>query len=103
LGLPPIPQPRARRLEPCGRPSFETGATQRLRLRRRMCLRPPRNIIDVLHSQIVQIMMQPEVKDRLRMLDFEPIGSPPDEFAAWLKSEYAKWGHVVRQANLKIE
>jgi tripartite-type tricarboxylate transporter receptor subunit TctC len=63
----------------------------------------PRNIIDVLHSQIVQIMMQPEVKDRLRMLDFEPIGSPPDEFAAWLKSEYAKWGHVVRQANLKIE
>jgi tripartite-type tricarboxylate transporter receptor subunit TctC len=63
----------------------------------------PRNIIDVLHSQIVQIMMQPDVKDRLRTLDFEPVGSAPDEFAAWLKTEYAKWGHVVRQANLKVE
>jgi len=63
----------------------------------------PRNIIDVLHSQIVQIMNEPDVRDRLRTLDFEPGGSPPDEFAAWLKAEYAKWGHVVRQANLKVE
>ena len=61
----------------------------------------PRNIIDVLHSHIVQIMMQPDIKDRLRTLDFESVCSPPDEFAAWLKTEYAKWGHVVGQANLR--
>jgi tripartite-type tricarboxylate transporter receptor subunit TctC len=63
----------------------------------------PRNIIDVLHRQIVQIIMLPDIQDRLRTLDFEPVGSPPDEFAAWLKSEYAKWDQVVRQANLKVE
>ena len=32
-----------------------------------------------------------------------PVGSPPDEFAAWLKTEYAKWREVVRKANLTIE
>ena len=48
-------------------------------------------------------MLQPDVKDRLCALGFEPIGSPPNEFAAWLKAEYAKWGQVVRQANLKVE
>lgn len=63
----------------------------------------PRNIIDVLHGQIVQIMMLTEVRDRLRTLDFEPVGSPPDEFAAWLNTEYAKWSHVVGKANLKVE
>jgi len=63
----------------------------------------PANITALLHRQIVQIMLQPDVKDRLCALGFEPIGSPPNEFAAWLKAEYAKWGQVVRQANLKVE
>jgi tripartite-type tricarboxylate transporter receptor subunit TctC len=62
-----------------------------------------KDIVSLLHQQIARIMLQPDVKERLGALGFEPVGSTPDEFAAWLKSEYAKWGQVVRQANLKVE
>jgi tripartite-type tricarboxylate transporter receptor subunit TctC len=63
----------------------------------------PSDIVTSLHRAIVQIMQQPEVKERLAVLGYEPVGSPPDEFAAWLKAEYAKWREVVRKANLKVE
>jgi tripartite-type tricarboxylate transporter receptor subunit TctC len=63
----------------------------------------PKHIVALLHQEIARIMRQPDVKERLVALGFEPVGSPPDEFAAWLKSEYAKWGEVVRKANLKVE
>jgi tripartite-type tricarboxylate transporter receptor subunit TctC len=63
----------------------------------------PTDIVALLHQRIARIMLQPEVKQRLGALGFDPVGSTPDEFAAWLKSEYAKWGEVVRQANLKVE
>jgi tripartite-type tricarboxylate transporter receptor subunit TctC len=48
-------------------------------------------------------MQQRDVKERLDTLGFDPVGSTPDEFAAWLKHEYAKYGEVVRQANLKLD
>jgi tripartite-type tricarboxylate transporter receptor subunit TctC len=63
----------------------------------------PKHIVALLHQEIARIMRQPDVKERLVALGFEPVGSPPDEFAAWLKSEYAKWGEVVRKGNLKVE
>jgi tripartite-type tricarboxylate transporter receptor subunit TctC len=63
----------------------------------------PKDIVSLLHGEIVRIMQQPDVKDRLTALGFEPVGSPPDEFATWLKTEYAKWSEVVRKASLKIE
>jgi tripartite-type tricarboxylate transporter receptor subunit TctC len=63
----------------------------------------PREIVALLHQEIARIMLQPDVKEHLGRLGFDPVGSTPDEFAAWLKSEYAKWGEVVRQAHLKVE
>jgi len=63
----------------------------------------PKDIVGLLHQQIGRIMRQADVRERLGTLGFQPIGSPPDEFAAWLKSEYAKWDEVIRKANLKVE
>jgi tripartite-type tricarboxylate transporter receptor subunit TctC len=63
----------------------------------------PKEIVTRLHREITRIMLQPDVQERLRALGFEPVGSAPDEFAAWLKAEYAKWREVVRKANLTIE
>jgi tripartite-type tricarboxylate transporter receptor subunit TctC len=61
----------------------------------------PKHIVARLHEEIVRIMQQPDVQERLHALGYEPVGSPPDEFAGWLKTEYAKWREVVRAANLK--
>src|SRR5262245_36755632 len=63
----------------------------------------PKEIVAFLQQQIVRVMQQPDVKERLDTLGFDPVGSTPDEFAAWLKREYVKYREVVRQANLSVE
>jgi tripartite-type tricarboxylate transporter receptor subunit TctC len=45
----------------------------------------------------------PEVRQRLVSFGIEPIGSTPASFQAFLLADSAKWGAVIREANLKIE
>src|SRR5262249_49976164 len=63
----------------------------------------PKEIVTVLHQRIVRVLQQSDVQERLGALGFVPVGSAPDEFAAWLKREYVKYREVVRQANLSVE
>jgi hypothetical protein len=39
----------------------------------------------------------------LATLGFEPVTDTPEQFAIWIRSEIAKWGRVIRAANIKIE
>jgi tripartite-type tricarboxylate transporter receptor subunit TctC len=63
----------------------------------------PKERIDALHQQITRIQSLGDVKERYASLGFEPIGSTPDKFAAYLKAEFAEWGRVVRDAKIKVE
>jgi tripartite-type tricarboxylate transporter receptor subunit TctC len=63
----------------------------------------PRPIIDLLHREIVKALAKPEVVARLAQLGFDPVGNSPDEFAVEIKAELAKWGKVVRAANIKVD
>jgi tripartite-type tricarboxylate transporter receptor subunit TctC len=63
----------------------------------------PREIVDLLHREVVKAVAQPEVKEKLGALGFIPIANTPEEFGARIKSEMAKWGKVVRDAKLRIE
>ena len=45
----------------------------------------------------------PETKERFIALGAEPVGNKPEEFAAYLKSEIAKWGKVVRESGAKVD
>jgi tripartite-type tricarboxylate transporter receptor subunit TctC len=63
----------------------------------------PRAIIDKLHRELARILRDPGVLDRLVNDGPVPIGNTPEEFAAVIKSEQAKWGKVVREANVRIE
>ena len=36
-----------------------------------------------------------------RLVGQKPVGSPPDEFAAYVKTETAKWGKLVREAGIQ--
>jgi tripartite-type tricarboxylate transporter receptor subunit TctC len=62
----------------------------------------PRAIVDKLNVEIVKIMHMPAVVDRLSPDGTLAIGGTPDEFAAFIKSEQAKWSKVVREANITI-
>ncbi|MGZ5174812.1 MAG: Bug family tripartite tricarboxylate transporter substrate binding protein [Burkholderiales bacterium] len=61
----------------------------------------PRDIVLKLNTDIVGITRQPEVRERLSKEGADPVGSSPQEFGAYIKSEIAKWSKVVRAAKLQ--
>jgi tripartite-type tricarboxylate transporter receptor subunit TctC len=61
----------------------------------------PKDIVATLNREIVRILAQPDMKERLATLGFDPIGSTPDQFAARIKSELAMWTKVIRAAGIK--
>jgi tripartite-type tricarboxylate transporter receptor subunit TctC len=63
----------------------------------------PRPIVNRLNAELVKILQSAEVKERLAGLGTEPRTSTPEEFAAYIKQEIAKWGDVIRKAGLKAE
>jgi len=63
----------------------------------------PRPIVSRLNAELVKIMHTPDVKERLAGMATDPLTSTPEEFAAYLKQEIAKWGDVVRKSNLKAD
>ena len=63
----------------------------------------PKEIIDLLHREIVRIVALPDVKEQLDAIGFVPVANTPDEFAAVIKVESERWANVIRAANLKAE
>jgi len=65
--------------------------------------RTPAAAVERLHGDIVRILAQPEFRERLQAQGFDPVGSSPEEFRAFIRSEIAKWGKVVRDAGIRPE
>jgi tripartite-type tricarboxylate transporter receptor subunit TctC len=63
----------------------------------------PRPIVDKLASEIIATVKSPEVSQRFIADGAVPIGSSPQQFAAFLRSEMAKWGKVIREAGIQLE
>jgi len=63
----------------------------------------PRNIVTRLNGELVKVMHSPEVKEKLAATGTEARTSTPEEFAAYIKSEIAKWGEVIRKAGVKAD
>jgi tripartite-type tricarboxylate transporter receptor subunit TctC len=63
----------------------------------------PPDIITLLHREIVKIIAQPDMKQRLATLGLEPVGNSPEEFTAQMKVEMEKWAKVIRAAKIKAE
>jgi tripartite-type tricarboxylate transporter receptor subunit TctC len=63
----------------------------------------PKEIITRLNTEIVKIMRSPDMKERLRQLDIEPIGSTPDQLVAFMKIETAKWSRAVKFSGAIVE
>jgi tripartite-type tricarboxylate transporter receptor subunit TctC len=63
----------------------------------------PRAIVDRLHRETVRALKEREVRDRLVADGSDPVGSTPEEFAAYLRSETVKWAKVVKDVGIKPE
>jgi tripartite-type tricarboxylate transporter receptor subunit TctC len=62
----------------------------------------PHNIVVLLNRKIVSSITQPDMKERLIALGFDPVGSTPEQFAERIKFEIETWGQVIRMANIKV-
>jgi len=63
----------------------------------------PRAIIARLNREIVAILHLPDVVERFSSQGAEALGSTPEEFAAYIRSETLKWARVVRESGAKAE
>jgi len=63
----------------------------------------PRPIISRLHTSTVKIINTPEIRDKLLAQGVELFGNTPEEFAAQIKEQTARWEMVIRTANIKID
>lgn len=61
----------------------------------------PKAIVDRLNAEIGKILAQPETRQRLLQIGFEPAGGSPEQLAVFEKREREKWGPVIKSAGLK--
>ncbi len=61
----------------------------------------PKPVVSRLHNEIVKVLQEPDVKNRLTGLGFEIVGSTPEQFSAYIKSEIKKWAKAVKASGAK--
>ena len=64
----------------------------------------PPEILARVHAEIVKFVSAPEIRNRFASQGVElQASATPDQFTAYIKSEYAKWAKVVDEAGIKAE
>src|SRR5258707_4637273 len=63
----------------------------------------PSAVVARLHGDIAKILGDAALHARLADQGFDPVGSSPEEFGAYIKSEILKWGKVIRDAGIRPE
>ena len=61
----------------------------------------PKPIVAKLHAEVIKALNSPATKDRMTAQGVETVGSTPQEFAARIREDWAKWGKVIAVAGLK--
>ncbi len=63
----------------------------------------PADISAKLQADIAKVIALPEMKQRLNMLGFEPIGTHGAQFATYIRDEMAKYEKIIRDAKIKVD
>ena len=63
----------------------------------------PREITERIAAETAKILKLPDVRERYAALGAEPVGSTPDEFSAYCRSELTKWAKIVKESGAKAD
>jgi|SRR5580765_302785 tripartite-type tricarboxylate transporter receptor subunit TctC len=63
----------------------------------------PRTVIDKLNGTLAKILSEPDIKSRFDVQSAEIVAGTPEQFGELIRSEYAKWGKVIREKNIKAD
>jgi tripartite-type tricarboxylate transporter receptor subunit TctC len=61
----------------------------------------PRSVVMRLHGEIVRLLNLSEIREKLVAQGFEPVGSTPESFDAFMKAEIIMWARVIKEANIR--
>ena len=63
----------------------------------------PADVTAKIAKDTAEAMKSQSIKDRLAKLGATSIGSSPQDFAKLIKSDYDKWGPIIKAAGIKAE
>jgi tripartite-type tricarboxylate transporter receptor subunit TctC len=62
-----------------------------------------KEVVVKLNREIVRILNMPEVQDKMVERGLEPMSSTPEEFAATIRDDIARYGKVIKDVGLKVD
>ncbi len=63
----------------------------------------PKPVFARLHKEITRALARADVRERLAGIGLDPVANSPQEFAAQVKSDIAKWRKVIQEVNIKAD
>jgi tripartite-type tricarboxylate transporter receptor subunit TctC len=63
----------------------------------------PTSIVGKLFPELAKILSSADMKGQMANLGAEPGGNTPEEFAAFVKAESARWGKIIQDKGIKPE
>jgi tripartite-type tricarboxylate transporter receptor subunit TctC len=63
----------------------------------------PRDVVTRLHVEFTRALALPEIREKMMALGAEPIGSNPEEFAAYIRAESEKYARVIRASGARAD
>jgi tripartite-type tricarboxylate transporter receptor subunit TctC len=66
-------------------------------------VKTPPAIVRRLNAEIMKMLQDPDAKVRLARESADPLGSTPEEYGTYLKSELERWTRVIKTAGVKLD
>ncbi len=63
----------------------------------------PKDIVGKLHTEIVKVLALPEIKAKFADQGADVASNTPEQFAAYIKTEIAKWAKLIKELGVKSE
>ena len=63
----------------------------------------PKPVLDMLNAALVKVLNQPDVKKKIAEQGGDVVAETPEQFAAFIKAETAKWGKVVKDSGATVD
>lgn len=63
----------------------------------------PREIVDKLQTEVARILKEPAMRQKFIEQGSDPVGNTPEEFAAYMRAETAKWAELIKLSGAKAD
>jgi tripartite-type tricarboxylate transporter receptor subunit TctC len=63
----------------------------------------PPAVVRRINQALVKALAVPALRERIVQIGSEPVGNSPEEFGAFIKSEFTAWAKVIKEVGIKVE